>query len=92
MNTFDACFDAFLIAVTAVGLTQAVLKVRRISRVNKIPRRILLGLWFMYGSTMVYICFLALEDLGFSGFREAGKILFLLFLIVAMPWSTNQVR
>ena len=85
MNT-DIILNSIIISYATVGLTYATYSIFKHNRQNS---KMLRGLYGMYAATLAYLGCEFADDLGFPGFHAISKMLFIIFLTIAMPWSLN---
>lgn len=82
----DIILNSIIISYATVGLTYATFSIFKHNRQNS---KMLSGLYGMYAATLAYLGCEFADDLGFPGFHAISKVLFIVFLTIAMPWSLN---
>jgi len=82
----DVVLNSIIISYAIVGLTYATFSIYRHNRQNS---KMLRGLYGMYVATLAYLGCEFADDLGYPGFHAFSKVLFIIFLTIAMPWSLN---
>lgn len=82
----DIILNCIVISYAIVGLTIALYNIFKHNRHNS---KLLRGLYGMYAGTLVYLTCEFADDLGYNQFHVPSKIIFIVFLTIAMPWSLN---